>query len=352
MHVQYVQEMKLLHLGIIVGILMLANQIVPIHAELSNTLSSITNDECVNKIMDSEKRQSAAYDENKAIDLAKNSQELKSKVAGYQYSFDHTYKYFVIDDQACTAAWTYVEVVFNLQDSQGNILSQVVVTEDVQLTKVIASNVQAYRQPNTQMTNSSAGYMLPHTGLDSNIVLAILLSVFAATGFLITYFSKKLYARTPRGVSAARIFFTVFSMIFLVSAALMSFNTIHRDMSYQQIFNIIGNVFSVVADPNLYTTDSALAYFGNTNGSLPHIADVVVVVLFAVVSTIATYGMWTRRHWSWKLCVGIMFVQLILCVFSLQQGWGIMISLFVPALVILDLFRSDVRIYFRGEKTQ
>ena len=346
--------MKTLHLSIItvVGIIILSNQIVPVHAELSNLSSPVTNDECVNKIMDSEKRQSATYDENKAIELAKNSQELKSKVVGYHSSFDHTSKYFVIDDQTCTAAWRYVEVVFNLQDSHGAILSQVIVTEDTQLTKVIASNVQAYSQSNVKMTNSTAGYMMPYTGLDSDVVLAMLLSVFAVTGFFITYFSKKLHIGTPLGISAARIFFAVFSMVFFVSSVLMLSNTIHRDMSYQQIFSVIGNIFFIVEDPNLYTTDSALAYFGNTDGFFRHAADVVVVALFAVVSTIATHGIWTRRHWSWKLCVGIMFVQLGLCVFSLQQGWGILISLFIPVLVILDLFRSDVRIYFHGEKTQ
>lgn len=342
--------MKTLHFGMIVGILVLVNHIVPIHADLSNPLAPMTNDECVNKIMDSEKRQSTTYDENKAIELAKNSQELKSKVTGYQYNFDHTSKYFVIDDQACTAAWRYVEVIFNLQDSHGGILSQVIVTEDAQLTKVIASNMQAYSQPNVQMANSTTGYMMPYTGLDSNVVLAILLSVFAVTGFLVTYFSKKPHAGTPWGISAARIFFAVFSMVFLVSMVLMSSNTIHRDMSYQQIFSVIGNIFFIVEDPNLYTTDSALAYFGNTDGFLRHVVDVVVVALFAIASTIATYGIWTRRHWSWKLCVGIMFVQLGLCVFSLQQGWGIVISLFIPAFLLLDLFRSDVRIYFHEKK--
>lgn len=343
--------MKILHLGIIVGIIILTNQIVPVHGELSNLSSPVTNDECVNKIMNSEKRQSITYDENKAIELAKNSQELKSKVVGYQYSFDHTSKYFAIDNQTCTAAWRYVEVVFNLQDSHGTILSQVIVTEDPQLTKVIASNMQAYSQQNVQMPNSTSSYMMPHIGPDSNVVLAILLSVFAITGFLITYFSKKLHAGTPWGISAARIFFAVFSMVFLVSMVLMSFNTIHHDVTYQQIFSVIGNIFFIVEDPNLYATDSALAYFGNTDGSLLHVADIAVVAFFAIASTIATCGIWTRRRWSWQLCVGIMFVQLGLCVFSLQQGWGIMISLFIPVLVILDLFRSDVRTYFRWEKT-
>lgn len=342
--------MKTLYLGMIVGILMLVNCIMPIHADLSNPLASVTNDECVNKIMDSEKRQSATYDENKAIDLAKNSQELKSKVAGYQYSFDHTYKYFIIDDQACNATWRYVEVVFNLQNSHGDILSQIIVTEDVQLTKVITSDVQAYSSSNVQMTSPTASYMVPSTESDSTVVLVVILTVFVITGFLITYFSKRSEAKTLSGISAARIFFTVFSMIFLISMVLISINTIHHDQSYESIFSIIGNIFFIVENPNLYTTDSALEYFGNTNGFLRHVVDVVVVGLFAVASTIATCGIWARRHWSWKLCVGIMFVQLGLCVFSLQQGWGMVISLFIPALVILDLFRSDVRVHFHGEK--
>lgn len=346
------QNMKIIHLGMIVVIIILTNQIIIVRAELSNLSMPITNDDCVNKIMDSEKRQSTTYDENKAIELAKNSQELKSKVTGYQYSFDHTSKYFVIDSQACTAAWRYVEVVFNLQDSHGKILSQIVLTEDAQLTKVIASNMQAYNQPNVTLANSTASYMMPHTGPDSDIVLAMLLSVFVVTGFLITYFSKKFQAGINMGISVLRIFFVVFSMIFLVSVVLMSFNTIHNDMTYQQIFSVIGNIFFIVEDPNLYTTDSVLTHFGNNDGSSRHVADIAVVALFAIVSTIATYGIWTRRHWSWKLCVSIMFVQLGLCVFSLQQGWGIVISTFIPALVILDLFRSDVRIYFNGERTQ
>src|SRR5574337_705721 len=269
--------MKTLYLGMIVGILMLVNCIMPIHADLSNPLASVTNDECVNKIMDSEKRQSATYDENKAIDLAKNSQELKSKVAGYQYSFDHTYKYFIIDDQACNATWRYVEVVFNLQNSHGDILSQIIVTEDVQLTKVITSDVQAYSSSNLQMTSSTASYMVPSTESDSTVVLVVILTVFAITGFLITYFSKRSEAKTLSVISAARIFFTVFSMIFLISMVLISINTIHHDQSYESIFSIIGNIFFIVENPNLYTTDSALAYFGNIDGSLRHVVDIVVV---------------------------------------------------------------------------
>src|SRR5574337_94936 len=249
--------MKTLYLGMIVGILMLVNCIMPIHADLSNPLASVTNDECVNKIMD--------------------SQELKSKVAGYQYSFDHTYKYFIIDDQACNATWRYVEVVFNLQNSHGDILSQIIVTEDVQLTKVITSDVQAYSSSNVQMTSPTASYMVPSTESDSTVVLVVILTVFAITGFLITYFSKRSEAKTLSVISAARIFFTVFSMIFLISMVLISINTIHHDQSYESIFSIIGNIFFIVENPNLYTTDSALAYFGNIDGSLRHVVDIVVV---------------------------------------------------------------------------
>ena len=327
----------------------LGNQISLVHADLSNPLAPPSNEECTKKITDAENMQSLSYDEKKAIDLATNSPELKNRPVGYQYVFDSVYKHFDVDTHACNAVWRYVNVVFNLKDPQGNILSQIILTEDTQLTRVIAANMQQYSPPDVQMTSPSVSYMAPQRGLDSKIAIVMLFGIISVTALLVIYFSRRSKGMIPKGITATRIFFAVFSMMLLSVVIFLPFNIMHNDSSIEQIFNAIGSIFSIVDYPITHTTSFILEYFGITQGPLENvIGNYAVVIIFGIVSVVATYGVWTRKYWSWKMCVGIMFAQLGLCIFSLQST-SMIILLFIPVLVILGLFSSGVKNYFRRE---
>lgn len=344
------KTLQLFIMGIIVitGII-LGNQISLVHAELSNPLAPPSNEECAKKITDSENMQSLSYDEKKAIDLATNSPELKNRPVGYQYVFDSVYKHFDVDTHACNAVWRYVNVVFDLKDPQGNILSQITLTEDAQLTRVIAASMQQYSPPTVQMTSPNAAHMTPQRGLDSKIALVMLFGIISGTALLVIYFSRRSKGMIPKGVAAARIFFAVFSMMLLSVIIFLPFNIIHHDSADEQIFNAIGSIFYLIDYPITYMTSSVLEHFGITHGPLENIiGNYTVVIVFGIASVIATYGIWTRRYWSWKMCVGIMFVQLGLSIFSLQ-GTSVIILLFIPVLVILGLFSLGVKNYFRRE---
>lgn len=317
-----------------------------VHAELSDPLAPPPNDECLRKIMDQENSESFTYDEKKAIALAENSQDFKSQSYGYEYVFDHAYKHFDVDEHTCSATWQYVNVVFDLKDNQGNIVSQVTVLEDSALSKVISASTQQYTPPHFLPADQQPKYMKPFNNLDQRYSVAIYSGILTATAISILYLLKRRKDKVPITVSAVWILFFVLSVIFLAPLINLLFHFSFYDRFTESVYNELVGFFFIPNFPVYGTTSLVLDVVHVTNRQLEQIGGSITIIL-GLTSALTAFGMWTRRPWSWKSGVIIMFVQVGFDIVNLSRGYGVMMLAIIPSLVILGLFREDVRNYFR-----
>ncbi|MGI0026217.1 MAG: hypothetical protein ACREAD_00050 [Nitrosopumilaceae archaeon] len=114
-------------------LLLSVSQIGNFYAQATNSTS---NSNCANKITKAIQEGNQSGDKIKAISLALNSTEFKSKVKGYNYTFSNMYNSWTWNHKTCSDITHDVNVVFTLTDSAGKLVKYVVVVEDSTYAKI------------------------------------------------------------------------------------------------------------------------------------------------------------------------------------------------------------------------
>lgn len=127
--------MKIRFFAILTSVLLLLSisQIGIFYAEATNSTS---NSDCANKITAAIQEGNQSGNKTKAVSLAVGSNEFKSKVKGYNYTFSNMYDSWKWNHQTCSGIYNDVNLVFTLTDSAGKLVKYVVVVEDSAYGKI------------------------------------------------------------------------------------------------------------------------------------------------------------------------------------------------------------------------
>ena len=122
-------------------LLLSVSQIGVFYAEATNSTSDL---DCANKITKAIQEGNQSGNKTKAISLAVGSDEFKSKVKGYVYTFSNMYNTWKWNHKTCSDIYNDVNAVFTLTDSGGKIIKYVVVVEDSLYAKIKEISEQQY----------------------------------------------------------------------------------------------------------------------------------------------------------------------------------------------------------------
>lgn len=125
--------------------------------------TSSVNSNCFDQIADEMSLRGSLIDNEKAKTLAAQNDDYTSRIEGYEARFSSVYNIWKFDTLVCHVTdLQSVNVVYNLYDSEGNYVKNVVVTEDPLVTKVtdISEHIGAQYAEHTQSLPNWAGYEL------------------------------------------------------------------------------------------------------------------------------------------------------------------------------------------------
>lgn len=111
-------------------------------ASASNAMASIEESSidsiCIDQITDEMHKTSSQIDNEKTKALASQNDDYNSRIAGYEARFNSVYNIWTFDMAGCHASEIQsVNVVYNLYNSTGHYVKNIVVTVDPLITKVI-----------------------------------------------------------------------------------------------------------------------------------------------------------------------------------------------------------------------
>lgn len=148
----------------------------------NTTLSSPPND-CIRSGELQVHNKTASFDMIKAISLSNNNTEFKSKIEGYNSTFDSKFDIWSLNKTSCTITWNTTNLVYDLGNGT-NTVKRIIVTEDPTLTQILnvteqhltgrfstavpSSNWSGYEfsgdgniPPKTQMSDSYSTFIVP-----------------------------------------------------------------------------------------------------------------------------------------------------------------------------------------------
>jgi hypothetical protein len=131
---------KTIMAALLIGFLMLSPVTVLPNVKGQINSQSLKGDDCIRAMSAQMNSKAVTLDNEKAISIANNDNEFKSKILGYNATFALIFNTWHLDQSSCSVTWSDVNVGYYLTNKTGGYVENLVVTLDPSLTEVTGVN--------------------------------------------------------------------------------------------------------------------------------------------------------------------------------------------------------------------